>query len=142
GLLADVTATSMSEHARFGGIVPEVASRAHLEAFGPTLEEALARAGVRAADLDAVAVSAGPGLVGSLTVGVGADKSLALALGIPLYGVNHILGHAAVDVLVDGPFPQEFLALVVSGGHSSLLHVRDNASDVVDIRQTHDDAVG
>lgn len=141
-LLADVTATSMSEHARFGGIVPEVASRAHLEAFGPTLTEALGRAGAQFADIDAVAVTAGPGLVGSLTVGVGAAKSLALALGVPLYGVNHILGHAAVDVLVDGPFPEEFLALVVSGGHSSLLHVRDIATDVVELGQTLDDAAG
>src|SRR5699024_6943420 len=141
-LLADVTATSMSEHARFGGIVPEVASRAHLEAFGPTLDEALRRAGVTAGDVDAVAVTSGPGLVGSLTVGVGAAKSLALALGVPLYGVNHILGHAAVDALVDGPFPAQWLALVVSGGHSSLLRVRDSATDVVELGQTLDDAAG
>src|SRR5690625_7668634 len=130
----------MDEHARVGGIVPEVASRAHLEAFGPTLDAALERAGCELADIDAVAVTAGPGLVGSLTVGVGAAKALALALGVPLYGVNHILGHVAVDALVDGPFPEEFLALVVSGGHSSLLHVRDIATDVVELGRSLDDA--
>ncbi|WP_159620169.1 tRNA (adenosine(37)-N6)-threonylcarbamoyltransferase complex transferase subunit TsaD [Ruania rhizosphaerae] len=141
-LLTDVTASSMDEHSRFGGIVPEVASRAHLEAFGPTLSAAVERAGVGLGDIDAVAVTSGPGLVGSLTVGVAAAKSLALALGVPLYGVNHILGHVAVDVLVDGPFPEEFLGLVVSGGHSSLLHVRDIATDVVELGQTLDDAAG
>ncbi|UFU02365.1 tRNA (adenosine(37)-N6)-threonylcarbamoyltransferase complex transferase subunit TsaD [Ruania suaedae] len=141
-LLTDVTASSMDEHSRFGGIVPEVASRAHLEAFGPTLSSAVGKAGVSLGDIDAVAVTSGPGLVGSLTVGVAAAKSLALALGVPLYGVNHILGHVAVDALVDGPFPEEFLGLVVSGGHSSLLHVRDIATDVVELGQTLDDAAG
>src|SRR5699024_12152208 len=115
---------------------------AHLAAFGPALAEARRRAGVTAGDVDAVAVPSGPGLVGSLAVGVGAAKSLALALGVPLYGVNHILGHAAVDALVDGPFPAQWLALVVSGGHSSLLHVRDIATDVVELGQTLDDAAG
>src|SRR5699024_3505601 len=141
-LLADVTASSMDDHARFGGIVPEVASRAHLEAFGPTLTEALERAGVGLADVDGIAVTSGPGLVGSLTVGAAAAKSLALATGLPLYGVNHVIGHIAVDALVHGPFPAEFLGLVVSGGHSSLLHVRDIATDVVELGQTLDDAAG
>ena len=141
-LLADVTASSMDDHARFGGIVPEVASRAHLEAFGPTLEAALERSGVRLEDLDAVAVASGPGLVGSLTVGIAAAKALALALGLGLYGVNHVIGHVAVDALVHGEFPEEFIALVVSGGHSSLLLVRDIATDVVELGQTLDDAAG
>lgn len=141
-LLADVTASSMDDHARFGGIVPEVASRAHLEAFGPTLTQALERAGVTLADLDAIAVTSGPGLVGSLTVGIAGAKSLALALGLPLYGVNHVIGHVAVDALVHGPFPEEFIALVVSGGHSSLLLVRDIATDVTELGQTLDDAAG
>lgn len=141
-LLADVTASSMDEHARFGGIVPEVASRAHLEAFVPTLDAALERAGVTLADVDAIAVAAGPGLVGSLTVGTAAAKALALALGVPLYGVNHVIGHAAVDELVHGPFPERFLALVVSGGHSSLLLVDDIATGVVELGQTLDDAAG
>lgn len=141
-LLADVTASSMDQHARFGGIVPEVASRAHLEAFGPTLDAALERAGVSLDDVDAVAVAAGPGLVGSLTVGSAAAKALAIGLGVPLYGVNHVIGHIAVDELVHGPFPERFAALVVSGGHSSLLVVRDIATDVVELGQTLDDAAG
>ena len=141
-LLADVTASSMDEHARFGGIVPEVASRAHLEAFGPTLDAALDRAGVALGDVDAVAVAAGPGLVGSLTVGAAAAKALALALDRPLYGVNHVVGHVAVDELVHGPFPDRFVGLVVSGGHSSLLRVGDIATDVTELGQTLDDAAG
>ncbi|TDE97629.1 tRNA (adenosine(37)-N6)-threonylcarbamoyltransferase complex transferase subunit TsaD [Occultella glacieicola] len=141
-LLTDVTASSMDDHARFGGIVPEVASRAHLESFVPTLDAALERAEVDLADVDAVAVTAGPGLVGSLTVGVSAAKALAVAIDRPLYGVNHVLGHVAVDALVHGPFPQEFLGLVVSGGHSSLLLVRDIATDVTELGQTLDDAAG
>lgn len=141
-LLVDLTASSMDDHARFGGIVPEVASRAHLESFEPTLDEALTRAGVELAEVDAIAVTSGPGLVGSLTVGVAAAKSLALGLGVPLYGVNHVLGHVAVDALVHGPFPDAFIGLVVSGGHSSLLLVRDIATDVVELGQTLDDAAG
>src|SRR5690242_4984898 len=88
-LLADAIASSVEEHARFGGVVPEVASRAHLEAMVPTIERACATAGVRLADVDAVAVTSGPGLAGALMVGVAAAKALALALGKPIYGVNH-----------------------------------------------------
>lgn len=141
-LLADVTASSMDEHARFGGIVPEVASRAHLDAFGPTLTECLRRAGVTLEEIDAIAVTSGPGLIGSLTVGAAAAKGLAIATGKPLYGVNHILGHIAVDSLVHGPFPEEFIGLVVSGGHSSLMHVKNIATDVRELGQTLDDAAG
>ncbi|WP_420115190.1 tRNA (adenosine(37)-N6)-threonylcarbamoyltransferase complex transferase subunit TsaD [Pseudactinotalea sp.] len=141
-LLADVTASSMDDHARFGGIVPEVASRAHLEAFGPTLEAALEQADVELEDVDAIAVAAGPGLSGSLAVGVASAKALALGLGVPLHGVNHVIGHVAVDALVHGPFPERFLGLVVSGGHSSLLRVGNIATDVVELGQTLDDAAG
>jgi N6-L-threonylcarbamoyladenine synthase len=141
-LVADVVASSMDEHARFGGIIPEVASRAHLEAFIPTVEEALARAGCSLDDVDAIAVAAGPGLVGSLTVGVAAAKALALALDRPLYGVNHVIGHAAVDELVHGAFPDRTMALVVSGGHSSLLLVEDIATQVTELGHTLDDAAG
>lgn len=141
-LLADVTASSMDEHARFGGIVPEVASRAHLEALLPTLDAALDAAGVGLDDVDAVAVAAGPGLVGSLTVGNAAAKALALALKRPLYGVNHVIGHAAVDELVHGAFPDRTMALVVSGGHTSLLLVNDIATDVTELGHTLDDAAG
>jgi len=141
-LIADVVASSMDEHARFGGIIPEVASRAHLEAFVPTVEEALARAGCSLDDVDAIAVAAGPGLVGSLTVGVAAAKALALALDRPLYGVNHVIGHAAVDELIHGAFPDRTMALVVSGGHSSLLLVEDIATRVTELGHTLDDAAG
>lgn len=141
-LVADVVASSMDEHARFGGIVPEVASRAHLEAFVPTLAETLSRAGQSLDDVDAIAVATGPGLVGSLTVGVAAAKSLALALDRPLYGVNHVIGHAAVDELVHGELPPRSMALVVSGGHTSLLLVDDIATSVTELGHTLDDAAG
>ncbi|MCB2412931.1 tRNA (adenosine(37)-N6)-threonylcarbamoyltransferase complex transferase subunit TsaD [Demequina sp. TTPB684] len=141
-LVADVVASSMDEHARFGGIVPEVASRAHLEALVPTVHEALTRAGHSLDDVDAIAVASGPGLVGSLTVGVAAAKALALALDRPLYGVNHVIGHAAVDELVHGEFPDRTMALVVSGGHTSLLLVDDIATQVTELGHTLDDAAG
>ncbi|GMA22673.1 hypothetical protein GCM10025864_04320 [Luteimicrobium album] len=141
-LLVDAVASSMDEHARFGGIIPEVASRAHLEAMIPTIERALDTAGVGLSEVDAIAVTAGPGLVGPLTIGASAAKALALGLGKPLYGVNHVVGHAAVDVLVDGPFPERFMALVVSGGHSSLLLVDDIATKVTELGSTLDDAAG
>jgi len=141
-LLGDVVATSMDEYARFGGIIPEIASRAHLEAFLPTLDAALERAGAALADVDAIAVSAGPGLIGSLTVGVSAAKALAASLGMPIYGVNHVIGHIAVDELIDGPVPEHFIGLIVSGGHSSLLDIHDLATDVVELGATLDDAAG
>lgn len=141
-LLVDAVASSVDEHARFGGIIPEVASRAHLEAMVPTLERALSQAEVDLGDVDAIAVTAGPGLVGPLTVGAAAAKALAVGLDRPLYGVNHVIGHAAVDELVHGPFPERFMALVVSGGHSSLLLVDDIATEVTELGQTLDDAAG
>jgi N6-L-threonylcarbamoyladenine synthase len=141
-LVADVVASSMDEHARFGGIVPEVASRAHLEALVPTVHEALSRSGHSLDDVDAIAVASGPGLVGSLTVGVAAAKALALALDRPLYGVNHVIGHVAVDELVHGSFPDRTMALVVSGGHTSLLLVDDIATGVTELGHTLDDAAG
>ena len=129
-LLADALATSMAEHERFGGVVPEIASRAHLEAMVPTVHRALADAGVTADDVDAVAVTSGPGLTGALLVGVAAAKAYALALDKPLYGVNHLAAHVAVDELQHGPLAEPSIALLVSGGHSSLLLVPDLARDV------------
>ena len=120
-LLADAVASSVDEHARFGGVVPEVASRAHLEAMVPTIERALKEAGISARDLDGIAVTAGPGLAGALLVGVSAAKAYAYALGKPLYGVNHLASHICVDQLEHGPLPEPTMALLVSGGHSSLL---------------------
>ncbi|MGV1034506.1 MAG: tRNA (adenosine(37)-N6)-threonylcarbamoyltransferase complex transferase subunit TsaD [Microbacteriaceae bacterium] len=142
-LLANVISSSMDEHARFGGVVPEVAARAHLEALTPTLNAALAEAGVSRNDIDAIAVTAGPGLAGALMVGVGAAKALAQSLGKPLYGVNHLVGHVGADLLAsDGPLELPTIALLVSGGHTSLLLVRDLTSDVELLGETIDDAAG
>jgi N6-L-threonylcarbamoyladenine synthase len=141
-LLADAVASSVAEHARFGGVVPEVASRAHLEAMIPAFDRALEVAGVRADQIDAVAVTAGPGLAGALLVGVAAAKAYAFALGKPLYGVNHLAAHIAVDQLEHGPLPTPAVALLVSGGHSSLLLVEDVAGQVVPLGATIDDAAG
>ena len=141
-LLADAIASSVDLHARFGGVVPEVASRAHLEAMVPTLERACATAGVTLRDVDAIAVTSGPGLAGTLMVGVAAAKALAMAWGKPLYGVNHLAAHVAVDVLEHGPLPEPTMALLVSGGHSSLLLVPDVTHDVRPLGATLDDAAG
>ncbi|MBX3092409.1 MAG: tRNA (adenosine(37)-N6)-threonylcarbamoyltransferase complex transferase subunit TsaD [Cryobacterium sp.] len=141
-LLANVIASSMEEHARYGGVVPEIAARAHLEAFTPTLESALAEAGVSLADLDAIAVTSGPGLSGALMVGIAAAKALAIALDKPLYAVNHLVGHVGVDVLSGEELEYPTVALLVSGGHTSLLLVRDLVSDVELLGETIDDAAG
>jgi len=141
-LLVDAVASSVDEHARFGGVVPEVASRAHLEAMVPTIERACSEAGVKLADVDAVAVTSGPGLAGALMVGVSAAKALSIGLGRPLYGVNHLAAHVAVDQLEHGPLPEPTIALLVSGGHSSLLLVEDLTADVRPMGQTIDDAAG
>jgi len=141
-LLADALASSVDEHARFGGVVPEVASRAHLEAMVPTVQRALDQAGVALSDVDAIAVTAGPGLAGALLVGVAAAKAYALAAGKPLYGVNHLTAHVAVDTLEHGPLPEPAIALLVSGGHSSLLRVDSLAGAVVPLGATIDDAAG
>jgi N6-L-threonylcarbamoyladenine synthase len=141
-LLADAIASSVDQHARFGGVVPEVASRAHLEAMIPAFDRALATAGVTAGQVDAVAVTAGPGLAGALLVGVAAAKAYAFGLGKPLYGVNHLAAHIAVDQLEHGPLPSPAVALLVSGGHSSLLLVNDVTQEVVSLGATIDDAAG
>ncbi len=141
-LLADAVASSVEEHARFGGVVPEVASRAHLEAMVPTLERACDTAGIALGDVDAIAVTAGPGLAGTLLVGVAAAKALAIALEKPLYGVNHLAAHVAVDQLEHGALPDPCLAMLVSGGHSSLLRVEDVTTDVRPLGSTIDDAAG
>lgn len=141
-LLADAVASSVAEHERFGGVVPEVASRAHLQAMVPTIERACETAGIALADVDAISVTAGPGLAGALLVGVASAKALALALDKPLYGVNHLAAHVAVDQLQHGPLPEPCLALLVSGGHSSLLKVADITADLTPMGATIDDAAG
>ncbi len=141
-LLANVIASSVAEHARFGGVVPEVASRAHLEAMQPTIEKALKDSGIKLTDLDAIAVTAGPGLIGALLVGVSAANGLALALDKPLYGVNHLASHVAVDLLTHEAPEKPTIALLVSGGHSSILQVTDLTGDIKSLGQTVDDAAG
>ncbi|MBB5632886.1 N6-L-threonylcarbamoyladenine synthase [Cryobacterium mesophilum] len=160
-LLANVIASSMDEHARYGGVVPEIAARAHLEAFQPALAAALAEAGVTLEELDAIAVTSGPGLSGALMVGIAAAKALAISLDKPLYAVNHLVGHVGADVLrspvgdapvtlqpsalpvaTSGPLEYPTIALLVSGGHTSLLLVRDLVSDVELLGETIDDAAG
>jgi len=141
-LLANEVASSVDLHIRYGGVVPEVASRAHLEALVPTLERACARADVDLAEFDGIAVTAGPGLMGALVVGLAGAKALAYALDKPLYGVNHLAGHVAVDLLGHGALPRPCVALLVSGGHTSLLMVNDVASDIVELGSTVDDAAG
>lgn len=143
-LLSNTIASSMDEHARYGGVVPEVAARAHLEALGPSITTALAEASVALDEIDAVAVTSGPGLAGALMVGIGAAKALAVSLDRPLYAVNHLVGHIAADILDPDAPPLEYptVALLVSGGHTSLLLVRDLTSDVELLGETMDDAAG
>lgn len=139
-LRANVIASSIEEQARFGGVVPEVASRAHVDAWGPALDAACEQSGISLNDVDAIAVTAGPGLVGSLLVGVAAAKGLASALGVDLYGVNHLAAHIAVDEIEHGRLPDPVMALLVSGGHSSLVVLE--ADRIEPLGQTLDDAAG
>lgn len=152
-LLSNTISSSMEEHVRFGGVIPEIASRAHLEAMLPALEKALTEAGVSLGDIDAIAVTAGPGLAGALMVGVAAAKALAVATGKPLYGINHLVAHVGVGLLDDnGTSDGAHLlqnaeagglgALLVSGGHTEILQVRDITSDVRLLGATLDDAAG
>ena len=141
-LLANVIASSVEEHARFGGVVPEIASRAHLEAMMPSIEKALTDSKLTLADIDAVAVTAGPGLVGALLVGVASASGLALGLGKPLYGVNHLAAHVSVDFLTHDQPLDPTIALLVSGGHSSLLQVDDITQTITKLGATMDDAAG
>ncbi|GAA1455844.1 tRNA (adenosine(37)-N6)-threonylcarbamoyltransferase complex transferase subunit TsaD [Williamsia maris] len=138
-LLADEVASSVDEHARYGGVVPEVASRAHLEAIMPTMRRARLAAGVDRPD--AIAVTIGPGLAGALLVGVAAAKAYAAAWDVPLYAVNHLGGHVAVDTLEHGPMPA-CIALLVSGGHTHLLRVDDLGAPIIELGTTVDDAAG
>jgi N6-L-threonylcarbamoyladenine synthase len=138
-LLADEVASSVDEHVRFGGVVPEVASRAHLEALGPAMSRALDGAGIQKPDI--VAATIGPGLAGALLVGVAAAKAYSAAWEVPFYAVNHLGGHLAADVYQHGPLP-ESVALLVSGGHTHLLHVRSLGEPIVELGSTVDDAAG
>ena len=141
-LLANVIASSVEEHARFGGVVPEIASRAHLEAMIPTLHQALKDSKISLKDIDAVAVTGGPGLVGALLVGVGSAAGLALGLNKPIHAVNHLAAHVSVDYLTHDKPLDPTIALLVSGGHSSLLQVDDITGSITKLGETMDDAAG
>jgi N6-L-threonylcarbamoyladenine synthase len=139
--LSDVVATQIEVHRRWGGVVPELASRCHVVQVMPVVDEALSRAGIGPADLDGLAVTAGPGLVGALLVGVQVAKALALAWGKPLAGVNHLEGHLLAGFLADDPPAFPYLGLVVSGGHTSL-YVVEGFGRYRLLGQTRDDAAG
>ncbi len=142
-LLGDALASSMDEHARFGGVVPEIAARAHLQAMVPVTRRALANANLTLDDVAAIAVTAGPGLATALHVGVAAAKAYAVALDVPIYAVHHLAGHAAADTLDHGPLPERSIALIVSGGHTSLLYVEDLVRTPIEhLSDTLDDAAG
>jgi N6-L-threonylcarbamoyladenine synthase len=142
---ADVVASQIRVHAPYGGVVPEVASRQHVATIVPVVREAMKVAGIGFADLDGVAVTAGPGLVGALLVGVETAKALAYAIGKPLCGVNHLAGHLAAAFLEDpalpGPPPYPHVALLVSGGHTALIRV-DGPGRTRLLGATRDDAAG
>ncbi|SCK25672.1 N6-L-threonylcarbamoyladenine synthase [Streptomyces sp. WMMB 714] len=142
-LLGHALASSMDEHARFGGVVPEIAARAHVQAIQHVIRQALDEAGLAFTDIGAVAVTTGPGLSGALQVGVAAAKGLAYGLGVPLHGVHHLAGHVAADTLEHGALPDPCMVLIVSGGHTSLLLVRDLVREpIVHLGDTLDDAAG
>ena len=145
-ILSNVISSQVEVHARYGGVVPEVASRQHMLAMTPIYHRALAEAGVTPDDLDGVAVTAGPGLAGSLLVGVNYAKGLAMGLGFPLYGMNHLEGHMYAAWLEDGPMPEEspgfpLVCLLVSGGHTDLVLMRGHG-DYTHLGGTRDDAAG
>ncbi len=143
-LRSDVVASQVALHARFGGVVPEVAARAHLDAILPTIDRALTDAGVRLPDLDAIAVTRGPGLAGALLVGVAAAKGLALATDLPLIGVNHLRAHLEVAQLEHGDLDVSdgpVVALVVSGGHTSIIALAPDGT-MRELGATLDDAAG
>ncbi len=140
-VLSNAIASQVDLHARFGGVVPELASRAHVEALNPLLEQALDEARCRIADVEGVAVTVGPGLVGALLVGIAAAKAIALATGVPLIGVNHLEGHIYANFLEHGEPEPPYVCLVVSGGHTMLVHMPEEHRYEV-LGQTVDDAAG
>jgi N6-L-threonylcarbamoyladenine synthase len=140
-ILASVVASQEEVHRRFGGVVPELASRRHLESLIPVMRQALAQAGIGFTDIEGVAATQGPGLIGSLLVGFSFAKALAFALEVPWVGVNHLEGHIHALFLEAPPPPCPFVVLLVSGGHTGLYHVRSPMS-MERLGQTRDDAAG
>lgn len=141
-VLSNVIATSMHQHAVYGGVIPEIAARAHLEQFVPVLQEALDQAGVELKDIDAIAVTSGPGLIGALMVGVAGAKALAHATQKPLYGINHLVAHVAAATADGVSVPEKTGALLVSGGHTEILEVGALTRDMKLLGATRDDAAG
>ena len=139
--LSNVIASQIKVHERYGGVVPEIASRKHIEAIIPVILQALEDAGTSLAGIDAVAVTRGPGLIGSLLVGLSVAKALAFSQRLPLVGVNHLEGHVAASFLMENPPTFPFVALVVSGGHTTIYRVEDFQRFSV-LGQTRDDAAG
>lgn len=140
-LLSNVIASQIDIHSPYGGVVPEIASRKHLEVIHPVIRQALNDAGITLKEIEGIAVTCGPGLIGSLLIGLSTAKALAMALGVPMVGVNHLEGHIAA-VFVSGNVPSfPFIALVVSGGHTSVYRV-EHFRDFRLIGQTRDDAAG
>lgn len=140
-ILSNAVLSQIGEHSRYGGVVPEVASRKHLDAIIPVVYEALNQSGISLGGIDAVAVTYGPGLVGALLVGLSFAKGLARAKNIPLIGVHHVAAHILAASLAENPPEPPFTALVASGGHSSIYHV-ENYGDFRLIGRTRDDAAG
>lgn len=140
-ILANIISSQVPTHQKFGGVVPEIASRKHIENVIPVIDQALSEAGTTLADIDAIGVTYGPGLVGALLVGVATAKTLAFALNKPLIGVNHLEGHIFANFLAHQDLKPPFVALVVSGGHTSLIHLKDY-NELVLLGQTRDDAAG
>jgi len=140
-MLSNVIASQVDVHAQYGGVVPEVASRKHIEAIAPVIVQALGDARLTLAEIEGIAVTRGPGLIGSLLVGLSAAKAIAFARRIPLVGVNHLEGHVAAVFLTDTQPPFPFVALVVSGGHTTIYLVEGFQRFVV-LGQTRDDAAG
>lgn len=140
-LLSSIVASQIDFHARFGGVVPEIASRKHTEAIVAVVDEAMTQAGMRFEDLDAIAVTHGPGLIGALVVGLAYAKGLAMATGLPLVGVNHLEGHIFANMLVDPQVQPPLVALLVSGGHTSLVHMPEWGVYET-LGETLDDAAG
>jgi N6-L-threonylcarbamoyladenine synthase len=140
-ILSSVVSSQVDIHARFGGVVPEIAGRAHTDLVVPVVDEALAQAGVGGPDLDVVAATVGPGLIGSLLVGVSAAKAYSLAWGVPFVGVNHLEGHLHAAFLEDPELALPVVVLLVSGGHTLLIHM-DEQSRYRLLGQTIDDAAG
>jgi N6-L-threonylcarbamoyladenine synthase len=140
-ILSDVVVSQIETHREFGGVVPELASRMHIESISLVIEEALRRAGIAPQEIEGIGVTRGPGLIGSLLVGIGAAKGMAMALDIPLTGVNHLHGHLFAVFLEREDITFPFVGLVVSGGHTSLFHVREPLEMDL-IGKTRDDAAG